>query len=187
MCYVDQEELRRALAEWAIARSESDEARDFLVREAIAAGLNKRQVHLVSGIARTTINDILKEGAIRGRILARQQPEEHYLRARDSVKAAADSLDPGHDRFSAPGGVVLWLRRKPALQLRYFVFLQIARSKPGMPGWTLFNFDRYDRVTLGGNRRIPIGKMLSRGHDAWASSSELDELAEQLKIAKADE
>ena len=180
---MNKEEARHALAEWAIARSESDDARDFLVREAVASGLNKRQIHLISGIARTTINDILKLGLIRGRILARQQPDEHYLRARDSATAAADGLDPGHDRFFAPGGIVLWLRRKPVLPLRAFVVFQIARSEPDVPGWTLFNFERGGRVAFGGNRRIPIGEVLLQGHEAWASSSVLEELAGQLRAA----
>lgn len=188
MSYMERGEVRRALADWAIARSESDQARDLLVREAIAAGLNRREIHFITGLARTTINDILKEDAVLGQwVLGRQPPDVDYLRARDSALEAAVGLDPKHDRYSAPGGIMLWFRRKPAFPLRYFVHLQIARSEPDTPGWTVFNFDRHDRVTLSGNRKLPISKMLLQGHDVWASQEELEELAGQLKAAAPEE
>jgi hypothetical protein len=60
--YMTQEEAREALAGWASQRHEADNRRDPLVREAVKAGVTKHQVHLITGLARTTIDDILKTG-----------------------------------------------------------------------------------------------------------------------------
>jgi hypothetical protein len=54
--------LELALCRWAADRRESDETRDDLVRGAVAAGISKHRVHVLTGIARTTIDDILKKG-----------------------------------------------------------------------------------------------------------------------------
>lgn len=50
-----------ALTKWAANRRESDEARDGLVRGAVAAGITKHRVHLLTDIARTTIDAIMKQ------------------------------------------------------------------------------------------------------------------------------
>lgn len=51
------EEIRAALLRYAeVARG-----RDELVRRALAADLQKKEIHELSGIARTTIDRIIKE------------------------------------------------------------------------------------------------------------------------------
>lgn len=46
--------LTDALADWA----ENNAKRDDLVRQALAAGMSKRRVHVITGITRTTIDRI---------------------------------------------------------------------------------------------------------------------------------
>src|SRR6185437_9460141 len=53
------EALEKALTEWAHDRSSLNDRRDRLVRSARAAGISKHRIHVLSGIARTTIDDIL--------------------------------------------------------------------------------------------------------------------------------
>jgi hypothetical protein len=55
-----EEEAREALANWATQHKQ----RDTLVREAVAAGVTKHQVHQITGLARTTIDFILKGGTV---------------------------------------------------------------------------------------------------------------------------
>lgn len=50
------EEAREALISWR----ENFDRRDQVVREAAAAGVTKHQIHVLTGIARTTINRILE-------------------------------------------------------------------------------------------------------------------------------
>lgn len=50
-----EEEAREALANWATQYKQ----RDTLVRQAVAAGVSKNQVHQITGLARTTIDSIL--------------------------------------------------------------------------------------------------------------------------------
>ncbi len=53
--------LESALVQWAARRQQSDETRDGLLVAAIAAGVSKHRVHILTGIARTTIDRILAE------------------------------------------------------------------------------------------------------------------------------
>ena len=55
-----EEEAREALAHWADQRRQ----RDTLVRQAVAAGVSKNQVHQITGLARTTIDFILAGGTV---------------------------------------------------------------------------------------------------------------------------
>lgn len=50
--------LTDALAGWA----ENNAKRDDLVRRAVAAGMSKHRVHVITGIARTTIDRIVRGG-----------------------------------------------------------------------------------------------------------------------------
>jgi hypothetical protein len=52
--------LEYALTNWARDRRQVDESRDPLVQAAVAAGISKHRVHVLTGIARTTINKITK-------------------------------------------------------------------------------------------------------------------------------
>jgi hypothetical protein len=45
---------------WAKDRRDIAATRDPLVRSAYEAGFSKRQIHVLTGIARTTINSILE-------------------------------------------------------------------------------------------------------------------------------
>lgn len=54
-----REALEYALSCWAARRRETDETRDDLVRGAVAAGISKHRVHVLTGIARTTIDKIV--------------------------------------------------------------------------------------------------------------------------------
>jgi hypothetical protein len=68
VCYVQDDPRRQAfeqaLRRWAEQRRESDETRDELLLAAIAAGISKHRVHVLTGIARTTINAVIqKNGA----------------------------------------------------------------------------------------------------------------------------
>ena len=55
-----KEEALTALAAWADAHKQ----RDTLVRQAVEAGVSKNQVHQVTGLARTTIDFIVKGGTV---------------------------------------------------------------------------------------------------------------------------
>jgi hypothetical protein len=50
-----------ALTWWAQRQRELDETRDGLVRQALGWGLSKHRVHVLTGLARTTIDRIIKE------------------------------------------------------------------------------------------------------------------------------
>jgi hypothetical protein len=56
-----QEAFEHALQRWADQRKETDETRDGLVLGAVSHGISKHRVHVLTGIARTTIDDILKK------------------------------------------------------------------------------------------------------------------------------
>jgi hypothetical protein len=51
-----REEAEQLLIEWAATR----DSRDALVRAAVEAGVSKHRVYVLTGIARTTIDDILR-------------------------------------------------------------------------------------------------------------------------------
>lgn len=51
--------LEAELSRWAADRKSVAETRDPLVRAARKAGLSKHRIHVLSGIARTTIDEIL--------------------------------------------------------------------------------------------------------------------------------
>lgn len=53
--YREQQAAEIALADWA----EQNARRDDLVRQAIQLGVSKRRVHVLTGIARTTIDRIV--------------------------------------------------------------------------------------------------------------------------------
>jgi hypothetical protein len=55
--------LECALRRWGTQRRESDEIRDGLVTGAVANGISKHRVHVLTGIARTTIDRITEKGA----------------------------------------------------------------------------------------------------------------------------
>lgn len=50
-------EAREALERWR----ENYAQRDALIRAAHAVGVNKHRIHVITGLARTTIDDILKD------------------------------------------------------------------------------------------------------------------------------
>lgn len=56
-----REALEYALTNWARDRRRVDESRDPLVQAALTAGISKHRVHVLTGIARTTINKITKD------------------------------------------------------------------------------------------------------------------------------
>jgi len=56
-----REALEFALTNWASQRRIADRARDALVLQAIAAGIPKYRVFTLTGIARTTIDRIVKK------------------------------------------------------------------------------------------------------------------------------
>lgn len=51
--------LEETLKRWAADRRELAETRDPLVRKAHEAGISKHRIHVLSGIARSTIDEIL--------------------------------------------------------------------------------------------------------------------------------
>lgn len=53
------EAIEQALSRWADRRLQHDADRDSLVRLAVAQGITKHRVHLLTGIARTTIDRIV--------------------------------------------------------------------------------------------------------------------------------
>ena len=60
----------------------------------------------------------------------------------------------------------------------------LGRYLPYEAGYTSFAFQRNGRVTLGGNRKVPLREGLAAGHDPYASRSELEELAAQIQAAE---
>lgn len=57
-----REALEDALTGWAAQRADVDTMRDFLVRAAVAGGVSKHRVHVLTGLARTTIDAITQNG-----------------------------------------------------------------------------------------------------------------------------
>jgi hypothetical protein len=55
--------IERGLKEWAERRTEWDASRDEIVRGAVAAGISKHRVHVLTGIARTTIDRIVGQAS----------------------------------------------------------------------------------------------------------------------------
>jgi hypothetical protein len=55
-----REALESALTRWAKQRTRSDSDRDALVLAAVRHGIGKTRIHELTGIARTTIDRILK-------------------------------------------------------------------------------------------------------------------------------
>ena len=62
MGYMTIRDAETALALWEIERRAQLAARDKLVRDALAAGVSKQRVHVLTGIARTTIDRIIIKG-----------------------------------------------------------------------------------------------------------------------------
>lgn len=60
MCYMSDDETAAAERELTEFRRWSD-GRDDMVRRARSAGVSKHRIHVLTGIARTTIDRILKE------------------------------------------------------------------------------------------------------------------------------
>ncbi|MEU4967760.1 DUF6003 family protein [Streptomyces smyrnaeus] len=60
ICYMDDDETAAAERELTEFRRWAD-GRDDMVRRARAAGVSKHRIHVLTGIARTTIDRILKE------------------------------------------------------------------------------------------------------------------------------
>jgi len=56
-----QAAVEYALKKWAGQRREHDAVRDDLVRGAVAAGVTKHRVYVLTGIARTTIDRIVRQ------------------------------------------------------------------------------------------------------------------------------
>jgi hypothetical protein len=54
-----QQAAEHALTQWAQREREQGETRDGLVLGAIAAGVSKHRIHVLTGIARTTIDKIM--------------------------------------------------------------------------------------------------------------------------------
>lgn len=181
---MDRTAAQAELEAWAEDRRASDEARGPLVRDAYAAGMTKQEIHAVTGLARTTINDILREGImtdiLRERTRARERPDEFYLDARNKVLAAVEGLPKRADHFRTSEGVDFRIQRK--MPLRIFL-LALGRRTPGEEGRTHFYFERNGRVSVGGNRKVPLHESMARGHEPWASRSELEELAAQIAEA----
>jgi hypothetical protein len=106
---------------------------------------------------------------------------EYYLEAWREAVDAARALTRGRGVFRTRDGVVLHVNfRTP---LRIFTLI-VARRLPGQEQATRFTFQRDGRVTLGGDRRVPLREAMSRGHEPWASRADVLELAAQLGDAK---
>ena len=105
----------------------------------------------------------------------------HYLEARDAVMAAVRDLDPKRRKFRTPDGIFFRIDRKPPLRL---LLLGVGRYLPDETGYTSFSFQRNGRVSLGGNRKIPLRQAIAGGHEPWASRGELLELAGQIRAAE---
>jgi hypothetical protein len=76
------EEHEAALLAWAAERQSSDSTRDTLIREAVAGGVTKHRVHVLTGLARTTIDRIVsdREGAPGPCLAAAPDPLENVVR-----------------------------------------------------------------------------------------------------------
>ena len=61
---VRQAEAR--LTEWAMWRADVNRERDESVRAALASGVSKKRIYELTGIARTTLDRIEKNGASHG-------------------------------------------------------------------------------------------------------------------------
>lgn len=61
MTDAQREALELALTRWAEQRRASDDSRDDLVRTAVSNGVPKHRVHILTGIARTTIDKIVSD------------------------------------------------------------------------------------------------------------------------------
>jgi hypothetical protein len=85
----DTEALEQALTEWPKDHTGLYERRDRLVLSAVAAGITKHRIHVLSKIARTTIDDILakagdpemREALVRGIAQYILRGEMHTKRA----------------------------------------------------------------------------------------------------------
>ena len=54
-----QQAAEYMLKTWAEQRREQDATRDDIVRTAVASGISKHRVHVLTGLARTTIDRIV--------------------------------------------------------------------------------------------------------------------------------
>lgn len=57
---MNRDEAEKQLTEWAGYNAR----RDDLVRAALAAGVSKNRIHIITGIARSTIDRILQEDTV---------------------------------------------------------------------------------------------------------------------------
>jgi len=57
----ERERLEESLKGWASDVERLAEQRDRLVTHAVALGISKNRIHILTGLARTTIDLILKE------------------------------------------------------------------------------------------------------------------------------
>jgi hypothetical protein len=55
----DQDDARRRLTAWRDAGYRQPSEREALIRDSLAAGITKHAIHQLSGIARTTVDDVL--------------------------------------------------------------------------------------------------------------------------------
>jgi hypothetical protein len=53
-------EARQMLTEWAAKQAAVSAERDIVIRQAVAAGLSKMEIHRLSGVARTTVDRIVE-------------------------------------------------------------------------------------------------------------------------------
>jgi hypothetical protein len=54
--------LEYALSQWGERQRQNAETRDDLVRASVTYGIAKHRVHVLTGIARTTIDKIVEKG-----------------------------------------------------------------------------------------------------------------------------
>jgi len=59
----ERDDLRNALKSWAYRRHRLEAERDPLVRQALAAGIIKEEIHKLTDLGRTTIDRIGKGGS----------------------------------------------------------------------------------------------------------------------------
>jgi hypothetical protein len=59
-------QAREMLAAWAAEQHDVTARRDQVVRDAVAAGLSKSEVHRLTGIARTTVDRIIDTAPAEG-------------------------------------------------------------------------------------------------------------------------
>jgi hypothetical protein len=107
--------------------------------------------------------------------------DPYYLDARDKALAAAGRLDKKHRKFQTPDGVEFFITWKTPLRLYLLI---IRRMLPGEADATSFSFQRNGRVNLGGARGVPLREAIASQHEPWASRSEVEELASQLRLAE---